>query len=393
MTPERGGAAEGTASADVADSMNRPIPLFDCRLDKHAHAAVGGVFASGRLTAGPQLVALERALGPWVGNRPVVGMIDSTHALALALHLAGVKSGDEVMTLAFNCLSSNSAISHVGAVPVWVDVDPDTATINLSDCEAALTSRTRALVVYHVAGYPAQLASLQEWCASKQMPLIEDANNALGAHANGAWVGSAGDFAVLSFYPNRQINAIDGGALICRDAQSAHRASALRRFGIDVTRFRDARGEIDPAVDITEIGLSAPLNDVHATLALHGLGTLEQRLGRNRAHVEWLVEATRPLTHIRPVHWNAADAPAFWTWLVRCRNRDAVMAHLKRRGIGCSTLHQPNDRYTCFGATPRALPGTRTLMNEVLALPCGWWLERDDLSRIVEELSVAEMAT
>lgn len=373
--------------------MVRPIPLFDCCLDQRAHDAVAEVFASGRLAAGPQLAALEQALSPWVGGRPVVGMIDSTHALALALHLAGVRTGDEVMTLAFNCLSSNSAIAHVGAVPVWVDIDPDTATIDLDDCDAAVTPHTRALVVYHVAGYPAPLASLRDWCAAKGLPLIEDANNALGARIDGAWAASVGEFAALSFYPNRQINSIDGGALICRDGETARRASALRRFGIDVTRFRDARGEIDPAADVAEIGMSAPLNDVHATLAIHGLSTLEQRLARNRENVRWLLDATRPLTHLRPIRWKAHDDPAFWTWLVRCRDRDAVMAQLKRQGIGCSTLHHPNDRYSGFGASPRALPGTRALMDELIALPCGWWLEPADLHRIVDELTRAGTAT
>ncbi len=368
-----------------------PLPLFDCRVPAEAADVVARVLASGQLAAGPAVVELEQAIASELGAGHVVAMSDSTHALAMALHLSGVGRGDDVLVLSFNCLSSTSSIPAVGARPVWVDIDPRTAGLDVEDCEAALTARTRALVVYHVAGYVAQMHRLRAWCDAHGLALIEDANNALGAAFRGTPVGTLGDFSVFSFYPNRQVNSIDGAVLVCREAEHARRAAILRRFGIDASRFRDARGEIAPECDIPEIGMSAPLSHVHAALALHQLRSLGDRLARTRSHVQWLTAQVAGLQGVCPVTWAATDRPAFWVWLIRVQGgrRDAVMAHLKARGVMCSTLHHPNHWYTGFGLAPRLLPGTDTFMQEVLALPCGGWLEQSDLSRILETLTEA----
>jgi perosamine synthetase len=365
------------------------IPLFDCRIDGSAIDAVLQVLKSGQLASGPNVAELELRLAARIGCGPVVGMGDSTHALALALQLAGVRSGDEVLTLAYNCLQSNAAISQVGAVPVWLDLDPATATVSLSDCDRAVTARSKALVAYHVAGYPAPLSELRAWCDTRNIVLIEDANNALGAMYRGKPVGGVGDFAVFSFYPNRQINALDGAALACPDKEMAGEASRLRRFGIDAGRFRDFAGEIDPGQDVPVIGMSSLLNHVSATLALQGLATIDARLQRSRCNVAQLTASLSGVRGIEPVKWQHDVEPAFWAWLIRCERRDEIMIALKNRGVQCSKLHQPNDRYTGFGAQPRALPGTRQFINEVLAVPCGWWLAKPDIEQIAEELRLA----
>jgi dTDP-4-amino-4,6-dideoxygalactose transaminase len=369
--------------------MTTPIALFDCRPDAAVLEALAPVLASGQLAGGPNVAALEAAIARHVQRPDVVCLGDMTHALALALQLAGVGPGDDVLTLSYNCMSSNSAIAHVGATPVWVDIDGATATLSLADCERAITPRTRALVVYHVAGYPAPLAALRAFCDGHGIALVEDANNALGATLDGRPVGSVGDFAVFSFYANRQVNGVDGAALVCRDAATADEARRLRRFGIDLKTFRDARGEIDPASDIPVVGMSSPLNHVQATMALAHLGTLGARLARNRRNVETLSALLADLPAIRPVAWAPGAQPAFWAWLVRCDGRDGMIERLKARGVQCSKLHQPNHVYSGFGSTPRELPGTARFMDEMLALPCGWWLDDAALARLGDEIRTA----
>lgn len=368
-----------------------PLPLFDCRIAGEAAEVVTRVLASGQVAAGPAVAQLEQEIATELGAAHVISMSDSTHALTMALLLAGVTRGEDVLVLSFNCLSSTSAITAVGARPVWVDIDPRTASLAVEDCKAALTPRTRALVLYHVAGYVGPAYQLRAWCDEHGLALIEDANNALGASCSGVPVGTIGDFAVFSFYPNRQVSSIDGAALVCRDAVHARRAASLRRFGIDAPRFRDARGEIAPDCDIPEVGMSASLNQVHAALALHHLRSLRDRVTRARSNVQWLTSHAAGLPGVYPVNWTTADSPAFWVWLilVQDQRRDVVMGHLKARGIICSTLHHPNHYYSAFDTSQRHLPGTSSLMREVLALPCGWWLKQSDLSRILQTLSDA----
>jgi dTDP-4-amino-4,6-dideoxygalactose transaminase len=369
--------------------MSAPIVLFDCRPEPAMLEALAPVLATGMLASGPNVAALEAAIAQRVQRPDVVCLGDMTHALALALQLAGVGPGDDVLTLSYDCMSSNSAIAHVGATPVWVDIDGATATMSPADCERAITPRTKALVVYHVSGYPAPLHELRAFCDRRGIALVEDANNALGAALDGRPIGSFGDFAVFSFYANRQVNGVDGAALVCRDAASAAEARRLRRFGIDLSTFRDPRGEIDPASDIPQVGMSSPLNHVQATLALAHLGTLDARLERNRRHVDVLASRLADVAALRPVTWAPGAQPAFWTWLVRCDGRDGVLERLKARGVQCSKLHQPNHVYSGFGSAPRTLPGTDRFIDEVLGLPCGWWLDDAALDRLCGEIRTA----
>ena len=366
-----------------------PILLFDCRPEPAALEALAPVLASGQLASGPNVPALEQALANYLQRTDVICLGDATHALALALQLAGVEPGHDVLTLSYNCMSSNAAIAHVGATPVWVDIDEDTATISLADCERAITPRTKALVVYHVAGYPAPLPALRAFCDSHRIALIEDANNALAATLDARKIGTFGDFAVFSFYANRQVNGVDGAALVCPDGATAAGARRLRRYGIDVPRFRDARGEIDARSDIPRIGMSSPLNHVQATLALAHLRTLDVRVDRNRRHVQTLAGRLADVHAVRPIAWEAGAQPAFWTWLVRCGDRDTLLERLKGRGVQCSKLHQPNDVYSGFGSAARALPHTARFIDEILALPCGWWLADSTLELLADEVRAA----
>ncbi|UVO50930.1 DegT/DnrJ/EryC1/StrS family aminotransferase [Sphingomonas sp. SUN019] len=365
--------------------------LFDCHLDETVTGALDPIWRSGRLASGASVSLLEARLGALVGERPVVAISDMTHALCLALRVAGVGPGDEVVTLAFNCMSSNSAITMVGAVPVWVDVDPETASIDVDDVRACITPRTRAVVVYHLAGYIGDIAALRTLCDEAGLPLVEDANNALGAEWRGKPIGSFGDYAVFSFYANRQLNGIEGAALVCRDEEAAERARRLRRFGIDVARFRDANGEIDAAVDVSEIGYSAILPNVNATLACRAMDDLTARIDRNRANVAYLAAALADQPGLQFIREHEGARGVFWVALVRSAARDRLMTGLKARDVNCSKLHQRNDVYSGFGARQRELPGTTILQHEMLALPSGWWLSRDDLERIIEAVRSVEL--
>jgi dTDP-4-amino-4,6-dideoxygalactose transaminase len=366
--------------------MAGPVPLFDCRLGSDAQRAAAAVLESGALAGGAYVNELEAALSRRLDNRPVVVLSDMTQSLALALRLSGVGPGDEVLTMALNCMSSNTAISLAGAMPVWVDVDPETATVDLTDCRRAISSRTRAMVVYHVAGYPADIVGCRALCEEHGLVFLEDANAALGATFQSRKVATVGQFGILSFYANRQVNGVEAGALVCASEDDAARARRLRRFGVDPAGFRDSRGEIDPAADVAEIGFPASLNDVNARLALHSLETLDERLAASRANARSLAEASKA-TGLRPIGWADDSAPAFWTFLLRSEQRDAQLARFKDLGIAASGLHQRNDRYSGFAASRRRLPGTDTLERELFALPVGWWLNPVQITFLAQAIA------
>lgn len=366
----------------------KAVPLFHAAHSAEMESAALDVLRSGQIASGPKVAEFEERFGEVIGRGHVVCTNDMTSALMLALHLAGVGHGDEVLTLAYSCMSSNASIALLGAKAVWVDIDPESASMSVEDFERALSPRTKAALLYHVAGYPGPAAQIAKICKGRGIVLIEDCNNALGATQSGASVGQVGDYAVFSFYPNRQINAIDGGALACPDDATAQRAKRLRRFGINAQTFRDRLGEIDPASDITEVGWSASFNHFGAALGLTQLPLLRDHLTRTRRNARRLRDQLRGLERVRPIAPRAGDGPAYWGFLVLVDGRDRLLDALKCRGIQSSRLHHRNDDYSGFAAKRRSLPGTDSFMNQVLALPCGWWLndgQIDDLARAVRD--------
>lgn len=368
------------------------IQTFYGGLPAEAQAAAAGLMASGQIAAGPLVQKFEAVIASMVGREPdhVVAVNDMTTALVLALHLAGVQAGDDVMTLAFSCMSSNSAVARVGANAIWVDLDPETATLSLDDLERALTPHTRALMVYHVAGYLAPIQKIADFCRSHGITLIEDCNAALGAQdSQGRPAGSTGDFSVCSFYPNRLVNALEGAVLVCPDVAVAERARRLRRYGVNSGTFRDAHGEIDPASDIPEIGWAASLSQLHAAVGLATSATAPARLMRVRRIADRLHEAAAGATSFCSVRPLAGAVPAYWAFLLLAQDRDVLRQHLLDAGIRTTQLHQRNDVYSGFRAVRRELPGTGRLMEQVLALPCGWWVGEDELDRMTDALSSA----
>lgn len=361
------------------------IPLFDCRLPATALMTLEQPFAHGQLAAGPAVPELESAIAARFPGCHAVAVGDMTQALAMTLRLAGVGRGDEVLSLSFNCMSSNSAVAMAGASVAWVDVDPATASFDVDHSRRRITPRTRAVVVYHVSGYPADLTAIRALCDEYGLPLIEDANNAFGAELTGRAIGTFGDFTIFSLYANRQINAIDGGIVLCRRKDDAQQARRLRRFGIDTARFRDGDGEIDPMLDVPEIGMSSSIDNVRASLALVSMADVDTRIARSRRNAAMLRDATAgmPLTPIVPVD---GAQPVYWTWLAQFADRDRVMRALKARGVLCSKLHYPNHHYTGFGTPPDDLPGTDLLQREMLAIPCGWWLEETDIADLADTI-------
>jgi perosamine synthetase len=368
------------------------FPLFDCRLSGAALAALEQPFTSGQLASGTSVGRLEQYFEERFAEYHAVALSDMTNALSLALRLAGIGNGDEVMTMAFNCMSSNAAIAMAGARPAWIDVVPETASFDIAHARRQLSSNTKAVIVYHLAGYPADMLGIRKFCDEHGLILIEDANNAFGAELSGRAIGTFGDFAVFSFYANRQINAIDGAILLCRRPSDAERARRLRRFGVDHACFRDADGEIDFACDVSEIGVSSTLNNINATLALVSLADVDSRLARSRNNVELLSKATHGsgLMAVTPVK---EGKPAYWTWLVRLNDRDDVMRSLKGRSVQCSKLHYPNHHYSGFEIAGTELHGTDLLAREMLAIPCGWWIEEAQIPQLAASIENAMRAT
>jgi dTDP-4-amino-4,6-dideoxygalactose transaminase len=216
------------------DAMNPFLPFTRPSIDEETIAGVAEVLRSGWITSGPQVKAFEQALSEFCSGRPVRAYNSGTAALEIALRIAGIGPGDEVITTALSWVATANVILEVGASPVFVDVDPVTRNIDLALVEKAVTPKTRAVIPVHLAGLPVDLDRLYAIAQRHKLRVIEDAAQAIGATWGGHRIGAhpKSDIVVFSFHANKNITTAEGGCIVLPDEGSVALAEKLRLMGV-----------------------------------------------------------------------------------------------------------------------------------------------------------------
>lgn len=250
------------------------LPLTRPSIDEATIAAVGDVLRSGWLTTGPKARELEAALSARCGGRPVRVVTSATAALELALRIAGVGPGDEVITSPMSWVATANVVLTVGATPVFVDIDPATRNIDLGRVDAAITPRTRAIIPVDLAGLPVDRDRLYAIANRHGLRVIEDAAQSIGANWRGRELGSSGDLVSFSFHPNKNITSGEGGCLVMNNQDEARLFEKLRLQG--VTRLPDG------TMDVDVLGGKCNLTDIAAAIGLGQLARLDEFNARRR---------------------------------------------------------------------------------------------------------------
>jgi dTDP-4-amino-4,6-dideoxygalactose transaminase len=243
------------------------LPFARPEIDEETIAGVAEVLRSGWITSGPQVQRFESELSAYFGGRPVRTFSHATAALEIALRLAGVGPGDEVIVPAMTFVASANVVALVGARPVLIDVGLDSRNCDAAGIEAAITARTRAIMPVHFAGLPVDMAPVYALARRRGLRVIEDAAHAMGAVYGGRRIGAQGDLVVFSFHPNKNMTTIEGGAISFADERELERAERLRFHGIQ----RLPGGEMS----VLEHAGKANLADVSARIGLAQLARLE----------------------------------------------------------------------------------------------------------------------
>ena len=208
--------------------MSEFLPFARPEIDEETIAAVADVLRSGWITSGPQVQRFEAELSSYFGGRPARTFTHATAALEIAVRLAGVGPGDEVIVPAMTFAASANVVQLAGGRPVFVDVDLDSRNTDAARIEAAITPRTRAIMPVHFAGLPVDMEPLYALAKRRGLRVIEDAAHAMGASYRGRRIGAQGDLVAFSFHPNKNLTTIEGGALSFADAGEVERAERLR---------------------------------------------------------------------------------------------------------------------------------------------------------------------
>jgi len=341
--------------------------------------ALERVLYGGMIAEGEDVYRFEAEFAQAFGLPNALATSSGTGALHIALLLAGVRPGDEVVTTSMTAEPTNTTILQVGAVPVFADVDPDNGNLLPAAVERAITDRTRAIVVVHYAGYPADLARLRDVADRHGLHLIEDCAHALGARFGCRPVGMFGDCAIFSLQAIKHMTTVDGGVLAIRDASRLPLARRLRWFGL-------AKGVPRTEVDITTPGFKYNMNNVAATiglLQLQGIGALIQAHVDNGRHYD---AALASVAGIAPATRVDGAEPSYWIYTLLADDSDDVERRLASIGVAASKLHRPNHLHTVFAPWRRPLPGLDAFYRRLVHIPCGWWVGAADRERIVDAL-------
>ena len=237
------------------------LPFSKPTIDEATIAAVGDVLRSGWITSGPKVLAFETQLSDYLSGRPVRTFNSGTCTMEIALRIAGIGPGDEVITTPISWVATANVIIEVGATPVFADIDPITRNIDLDKLEAAITPRTRALIPVYLSGLPVDMDRLYAIANKHNLRVIEDAAQALGSSWNGRRIGAFGDFVSFSFQANKNITTSEGGCLVVNDAAEARLAEKYRLQGVTRSGY--------DGLEVDVLGGKFNMTDVAAVIGIH----------------------------------------------------------------------------------------------------------------------------
>ena len=261
-------------TAQAMDERVPYLPFTRPAIDDATIAGVVEVLRSGWITSGPQVKQFEADLSSYFGGRPVRTLASGTGALELALAIADVGPGDEVVTTPLSWVATANVVVRAGARPVFVDIDPTTRNIDLERVEEAITGRTRALLPVDLAGLPVDRDRLYAIARRHGLRVIEDAAQSMGATWNGRRIGSFGDLVCVSFHANKNLTTAEGGCLVLNDEAEALRCERLRLQG--VIRLPDGEQEVEVA------GAKLNMTDIAARIGIGQLASLDAFTARRR---------------------------------------------------------------------------------------------------------------
>lgn len=366
------------------------IPLSGPDISEADIAAVVDVLRTPRLSLGPKLEEFEEAVARYTGRPYAVALSSGTAGLHVGLAALRIGEGDEVILPSFTFIAAAHAVLYVRARPVFVDIDPRTLNVTAESVAAAITPRTRAIIVVHTFGCPADLDPILEVAARHGVRVIEDACEALGAEYRGRKAGGIGDLGVFGFYPNKPITTGEGGMVVTRDRALADTMRALRNQG---------RRPADGWLDHTLLGYNYRLSEINCALGISQMRRLEGILARRgnraevyRAHLRTFPELMLPVFEI------GEGRVCWFVFVVRLADgftqadRDRIVEWMGARGIGCGRYFAPVHQqplYAEFADLGSGLTVTERVAARTLALPFFNQLADDEIAEVCRALRAA----
>lgn len=356
--------------------------FFDTPVSGAAIDLVAQTLRSTFLSEGARVKQFEEALTLQLGLARPVAVNSGTAALHLALAVAGVGPGDEVILPPQTFVATGLAILMQRAAPVFADVDPRTGDICPESIREKITGRTRAVMPVHWGGYPCDMDEINALAAEHNLAVVEDAAHALGARYRGKPIGAVSRFTCFSFQAIKHLTTGDGGALCCLDEEDCRQARCRRWFGID-------RECAEPSIlgervfDVREVGFKYHMNDVAAAIGLGNLQEFAENLARRQEIGRYYRQQLDGVPGVELLRLDADRTHAYWLFTMLVERREDFIRSLKERGVPASVVHLRIDRHSVFGAERKDLPGQEEFNARQVAIPLHAGLSQEEVEQVV----------
>ncbi len=365
--------------------MSEFLPFTRPYIDEAAIAAVGEVLRSGWITSGPKVAEFEKQLSAYFGGRPVRTFNSGTCTMEIALRIAGIGAGDEVITTPISWVATSNVIIEVGATPVFADINPVTRNIDLDKLEAAITPRTKAIIPVDLSGLPVDRDRLYAIAAKYKLRVVEDAAQAIGSLWQDKRIGSFGDFVSFSFQANKNLTTTEGGCLVLNNESEARLAEKYRLQGVTRTGF--------DGMDVDVLGGKFNMTDVAAVIGLNQLQQLNEITARRHAlakhyfesfgtDFEQQTDAQLPLANFENSNWHM-----FQLVLPQGTIRADFMKVMKEQhGIGCGVHYPPIHLFQLYrdrGFKEGMFPVAESVGKRIVTLPLFPRMREADVERVV----------
>lgn len=348
---------------------------------------------SGWLTTGPKTKRFEREFAECVATPHAVAVNSATAAMHLALDALGLKAGDEVIVPVYTFTATAEVVVYYHARPVFVDVDPRTCNLDPSQLERHLTPRTKAIIVVHIAGLPAEMDAILAIARKHHIPVIEDAAHAFPAKYRGRMIGSISDMTAFSFYATKTLSTGEGGMLTTANADYAQHAALMSLHGISRDAWKRYSKEGSWYYEVVQAGYKYNMTDLAASLGLHQLARSEVLLARRRAIAQHYTEAFQQWPEVE----TPPDPPhvqhAWHLYILRLRlerltiDRDACIRALTEAQIGTSVhfipLHLHPFYRTTYGLKPHDFPVALRAYERAISLPIYPGMTDEDVEDVI----------
>jgi perosamine synthetase len=351
-------------------------------VSEQAIANATATLRSGMLSEGKQVKRFEGELAARLGLVQPVALNSGTAALHLALVLAGVKAGDEVIIPPQTFIATGMAVLMQGAIPVFADIQYRSGNIDPESVRKKISPKTKAVIPVHWAGYPCDLEELNALAAQHGLVVIEDAAHALGASYRGKPIGSISRFTCFSFQAIKHLTTGDGGALCCLRPEDEQRARVRRWFCID--RDHSPASFLGERVyDADEVGYKYHLNDLAAAIGLGNLEVFPQVLGRLQTITSRYRREFSNLAGVTLLESKPDRVSACWLFTLLAQRRDDFLRALQGRGVPAAVFHQRIDRNSVFGGLRQDLLNMGRFNQEQASVPLHAGLTDEEVEKVI----------